>query len=121
MSRTPPAGEHRGLYVETQANNATITASGQIDVAGVQGAHAIKAFVNAQSGPGNASVTYNGAGLLRDLSGTNSTDIQAQSLNGNATHRCFGEHVGSRSQVRANDIFVGLFANGGGGTLAMHL
>ena len=32
---SPAAGEHRGLYVETQANNATITASGQIDVAGI--------------------------------------------------------------------------------------
>jgi hypothetical protein len=34
----PAAGDHRGLYVETQANNATITASGQIDVAGEGGA-----------------------------------------------------------------------------------
>ena len=34
----PAAGEHRGLYVETVSANATITASGQIDVAGVQGA-----------------------------------------------------------------------------------
>ena len=43
----PAAGEHRGLYVETVSANATITASGQIDVAGgVQGSHAIKAFVN---------------------------------------------------------------------------
>jgi hypothetical protein len=44
----PAAGDHRGLYVETQANNATIEASGQIDVAGVPnpGSHAIKAFVN---------------------------------------------------------------------------
>ena len=43
----PPAGGNRGLYVETQANNATITASGQIDVAGDGGGnHAIKAFVN---------------------------------------------------------------------------
>ena len=58
----PAAGEHRGLYVETVSNNATITASGLIDVAGgVQGSHAIKAFVNT---PGNASVTYNGPGQL---------------------------------------------------------
>ena len=33
-----PSGGNRGLYVETQANNATITASGQIDVAGEGGA-----------------------------------------------------------------------------------
>jgi hypothetical protein len=65
MSRTPAAGDHRGLYVETQVNNATITASGKIDVAGVPnpGSHAIKAFVNGNVGPGNASVTYTGAGL----------------------------------------------------------
>ena len=62
---SPAAGEHRGLYVETQANNATITASGQIDVAGEGGgSHAIKAFVNASAGRGDASVTYTGAGLL---------------------------------------------------------
>ena len=89
----PAAGEHRGLYVETQVNNATITASGQIDVAGGgQGYHAIKAFVNAQSGPGNASVTYNGPGL--SSSGANSTDIQAQSLNGNATIDASGNMSG---------------------------
>jgi hypothetical protein len=32
------SGGNRGLYIETQANNATITASGQIDVAGEGGA-----------------------------------------------------------------------------------
>ena len=60
-------------------NNATITASGAIDVSGgVQGPHAIKAFVNAQSGPGNASVTYNGPvnGPGLSSTGANSTDIQ---------------------------------------------
>jgi hypothetical protein len=31
------SGGNRGLYIETQANNATITASGQIDVAGEGG------------------------------------------------------------------------------------
>ena len=117
----PAAGEHRGLYVETQANNATITASGQIDVAGgVQGSHAIKAFVNAQSGPGNASVTYNGPGL--SSTGANSTDIQAQSLNGNATIDASGNmsgHVLTNPATGANDTFVGLFANAGG--TAMHL
>ena len=45
----------RGLYVETVSANATITASGQINVGGVQGDHAIKAFVNTI---GDASVTY---------------------------------------------------------------
>ena len=112
----PAAGEHRGLYVETQANNATITASGLIDVAGgVQGSHAIKAFVNAQSGPGNASVTYNGPGL--SSTGANSTDIQAQSLNGNATIDASGNmsgHVLTNPATGANDTFVGLFANAGG-------
>ena len=112
----PAAGEHRGLYVETQANNATIMASGQIDVAGgVQGSHAIKAFVNAQSGPGNASVTYNGPGL--SSTGANSTDIQAQSLNGNATIDASGNmsgHVLTNPATGANDTFVGLFANAGG-------
>ena len=33
-----PSGGNRGLYVETAVNNATITASGQIDVAGEGGA-----------------------------------------------------------------------------------
>jgi hypothetical protein len=112
----PAAGEHRGLYVETQANNATITASGPIDVAGgVQGSHAIKAFVNAQFGPGNASVTYNGPGL--SSTGANSTDIQAQSLNGNATIDASGNmsgHVLTNPATGANDTFVGLFANAGG-------
>jgi hypothetical protein len=32
------AGDHRGLYIETQANDATIRASGLIDVAGEGGA-----------------------------------------------------------------------------------
>ncbi|MGB8488798.1 MAG: hypothetical protein WCD67_21220, partial [Xanthobacteraceae bacterium] len=112
----PAAGEHRGLYVETQANNATITASGPIDVSGgVQGSHAIKAFVNAQVGPGNASVTYNGPGL--SSTGANSTDIQAQSLNGNATIDASGNmsgHVLTNPATGANDTFVGLFANAGG-------
>jgi outer membrane autotransporter protein len=112
----PAAGEHRGLYVETQANNATITASGPIDVSGgVQGSHAIKAFVNAQFGPGNASVTYNGPGL--SSTGANSTDIQAQSLNGNATIDASGNmsgHVLTNPATGANDTFVGLFANAGG-------
>ena len=97
---SPAVGEHRGLYIETQANNATITASGQIDVAGTSGSHAgshaIKAFVIADFGPGNASVTYTGAGRLPfDLrsSGTNSTVIQAESLNGNAHIDASGEPV----------------------------
>ena len=79
VTQVPPSsGGNRGLYVETKANNATITASGQIDVAGEGGGnHAIKAFVNGTAGPGNASVTYNGPGL--SSSGTNSTVIQAQS------------------------------------------
>ena len=113
----PAAGEHRGLYVETQANNATITASGQIDVAGTSGAHAgshaIKAFVLADFGPGNASVTYTGAGRLPfDLrsSGTNSTVIQAESLNGNA-------HIDASGNLssfgNSNDMFFGLFAQTG--------
>ena len=63
INATTPAG-NIGLYVETQANSATITASGQIDVAGSGGGnHAIKAFVNGNAGPGDASVTYTGAGL----------------------------------------------------------
>ena len=73
-------------------------ASGQIDVAGIGGGnHAIKAFVN--TGPGDASVTYTGAGLLPfDLrsGGTNSTVIQAESLNGNASIDASG-NMSSRS------------------------
>ena len=111
----PAAGDHRGLYVETQANNATIMASGQIDVAGVPnpGSHAIKAFVNGNAGPGDASVTYTGAGLLPfDLrsSGTNSTVIQAESLFGNAHIDASGN---MSSSGNSNDFFFGLFAQTG--------
>ena len=111
----PAAGDHRGLYVETQANNATIMASGQIDVAGVPnpGSHAIKAFVNGNAGPGDASVTYTGAGLLPfDLrsSGTNSTVIQAESLFGNAHIDASGN---MSSSGNSNDFFFGLFAQRG--------
>ena len=39
VTQVPPSsGGNRGLYVETHVNNATITASGQIDVAGEGGA-----------------------------------------------------------------------------------
>ena len=115
MSRTPPPPSgNRGLYVETVSNNATITASGQIDVAGVGGGnHAIKAFVNGTVGPGDASVTYTGAGLLPfDLrsSGTNSTVIQAESLNGNASIDASGN---MSSSGQSNDMFFGLFAQTG--------
>ena len=90
----------RGLSIKSVSANATITASGQIDVTGFGGGnHAIKAFVS--TGPGDASVTYGvpgapgqllpGAGL--SSTGTNSTFIQAETLNGNAQNRCFGEHV----------------------------
>ena len=109
----PAAGDHRGLYVETEVNNATITASGQIDVAGVAGSHAIKAFVNGHVGPGDASVTYTGAGLTPfDLrsSGTNSTVIQAESLNGNAHIDASGN---MSSSGNSNDFFFGLFAQTG--------
>jgi hypothetical protein len=89
------SGGNRGLSVETQSNDATITASGQIDVAGEGGGnHAIKAFVSA--GPGNASITYNGPGL--SSTGTNSTVIQAQTVNGNANIDASGNNVGSRNQ-----------------------
>jgi hypothetical protein len=73
-------GDNRGLYVETSSNNATITASGQIDVVGTAGNFAIRAI---SSGPGNASVTYTGAGLTPfDLrsSGTNSVVIHAEAF-----------------------------------------
>ena len=76
-------------------------ASGKIDVAGIGGGnHAIKAFVN--TGPGDASVTYTGAGLLPfDLrsSGTNSTVIQAESLNGNAKIDASGNMMSSVGSV----------------------
>ena len=65
-------------------------------MAGGGGSHAIKAFVNGNAGPGDASVTYTGAGLTPfDLrsSGTNSTVIQAESLNGNAHIDASGEPV----------------------------
>ena len=96
MPRPPPGTE--GLYVETQANNAAITASGKIDVAGIAGSHAIKAFVNGNAGPGDASVTYTGAGLIPfDLrsGGTNSTVIQAKSLYGNADIDASGNMLSS--------------------------
>jgi Autotransporter beta-domain/Autochaperone Domain Type 1 len=117
------SGGNRGLYVETQVNDATITASGQIAVAGEGGGnHAIKAFVNGV-GPGNASVTYGvpgpggqllpGAGL--SSSGTNSTVIQAQSLNGNATINASGNMTGHVTSTQSSEnTFVGLFANAGG-------
>ena len=112
INATTPAG-NIGLYVETQANSAAITASGQIDVAGSAGSHAIKAFVNGNAGPGDASVTYTGAGLLPfDLrsSGTNSTVIQAESLNGNAHIDATGN---LSSSGNSNDFFFGLFAQTG--------
>ena len=106
-------GGNRGLYVETVSANATIMASGKIDVAGIGGGnHAIKAFVN--TGPGDASVIYTGAGLLPfDLrsGGTNSTVIQAQSLNGNATIDASGNMMSRSGQ--SNDLFFGLFAQTG--------
>jgi hypothetical protein len=109
-----PAGGNRGLYVETEVNNATIMASGKIDVAGVGGGnHAIKTFVNGNVGPGNASVIYTGAGLTPfDLrsSGTNSTVIQAESLNGNAHIDASGNMMSSGN---SNDFFFGLFAQTG--------
>jgi autotransporter family porin len=101
---------NRGLYVETVSADATITASGQIDVLGNQGDHAIKAFVNTI---GNASVTYNGPGL--SSTGANSTDIQAQSANGNATIVASGNMSGHvLTGPTSNNTFVGLFANAGG-------
>ena len=75
--------------------------------------HAIKAFVNGQFGPGNASVIYTGAGLTPfDLrsSGTNSTVIQAESLNGNAHIDASGN---MSSSGNSNDMFFGLFAQTG--------
>jgi hypothetical protein len=113
-----PSGGNRGLYIETQASNATITASGQIDVAGEGGgSHAIKAFVNATAGPGDATVIYGvpgangqllpGAGL--SSSGTNSTVIQAESINGNARIDASGNLVG-----RSGNSFFGLFAQARG-------
>ena len=80
---------------------------------GSAGSHAIKAFVNGTSGPGNASVTYTGAGLTPfDLrsTGTNSTVIQAESLNGNAHIDALGN---MSSSGNSNDIFFGLFAQTG--------
>ena len=77
------------------------------------GSHAIKAFVNGNAGPGDASVTYTGAGLLPfDLrsSGTNSTVIQAESLNGNAHIDASGN---LSSSGNSNDFFFGLFAQTG--------
>ncbi len=107
------AGGNRGLYVETVSANATIMASGKIDVAGIGGGnHAIKAFVN--TGPGDASVIYTGAGLLPfDLrsGGTNSTVIQAESLNGNARIDASGNMMSRSGQ--SNDLFFGLFAQTG--------
>ena len=107
------AGGNRGLYVETVSANATIMASGQIDVAGIGGGnHAIKAFVN--TGPGDASVIYTGAGLLPfDLrsGGTNSTVIQAELLNGNAKIDASGNMMSRSGQ--SNDLFFGLFAQTG--------
>ena len=88
-------------------------ASGKIDVAGIGGGnHAIKAFVN--TGPGDASVIYTGAGLLPfDLrsGGTNSTVIQAKSLNGNARIDASGNMMSRSGQ--SNDLFFGLFAQTG--------
>ena len=78
-----------------------------------RGNHAIKAFVNAP-GPGDASVIYTGAGLLPfDLrsSGTNSTVIQAESLNGNARIDASGNMMSSSG--KSNDLFFGLFAQTG--------
>ena len=73
------------------------------------GNHAIKAFVNGTVGPGNASVTYNGPGL--SSSGTNSTDIQAQSLNGNASIDASGNMSGHVTSTQSSEnTFVGLFA-----------
>ena len=82
-------------------------------MAGSAGSHAIKAFVNGNAGPGDASVTYTGAGLLPfDLrsSGTNSTVIQAESLNGNAHIDASGN---LSSSGNSNDFFFGLFAQTG--------
>jgi hypothetical protein len=106
---------NRGLYVETVSADATITALGQIDVLGNQGDHTIKAFVNTT---GNASVTYNGPGL--SSTGANSTDIQAQSANGNASINASGNMSGHvLTGPTSDNTFVGLFANAGG--TATHL
>ena len=107
----------RGLSIESVSANATITASGQIDVTGFGGGnHAIKAFVN--TGPGDASVTYGVPGAPGQLlpgadlssSGTNSTFIQAETLNGNARIDASGN---MSSSGQSNDLFFGLFAQTG--------
>src|SRR5260370_31622832 len=82
-----PAGVNIGGLVATASSgNATITASGKIDVLGVQGENALEAFVVGNGDPNAvASVTYNGPGL--SSSGAFSTVIQANNLaaNGNAS------------------------------------
>ena len=100
------SGGNRGLYVETAENDATIMASGKIDVAGEGGGnHAIKAFVNATAGSGNASVTYTGPGLTGS-GGTNSTDIQAQSMNGNASIDASGNMSGRVLSGQPDNVFT---------------
>ena len=76
------------------------------------GSHAIRAIVNGQAGPGNASVTYTGAGLPFDLrsTGTNSTIIQAESFFGNAHIDASGN---LSSSGNSNNFFFGLFAQAG--------
>jgi hypothetical protein len=64
-------------------------------------------------GPGNASITYNGPGL--SSSGTDSTDIQAQSNNGDAFIDASGNMSGHVTSTQSSEnTFVGLFAAGGG-------
>jgi len=106
------AASNMGLLVETSSNNATITASGQIDVVGTQGNFAIRAISSISSGSGDASVTYTGAGLTPfDLrsSGTNSVVIHAEAFSGsgNASIDASGN---MSSSGQSNDFFTGLFA-----------
>lgn len=62
-------------------------------------------------------MTYNGPanGPGLSSSGTNSTDIQAQSLNGNAAIDASGNMSGHVTSTQSSEnTFVGLFAAGGG-------
>ena len=100
------------LRIQTNGS-ATITASGQIEVAGLQSTNAIWAIVLPSSNPTTAAtVNYNGPGVT-SVGTTFSTVIQAENDGaGPAIINAAGNMTGVALGAAANGI-TGLFASGG--------
>ena len=108
----PLAPNKSGLRIQTNGS-ATITASGQIEVAGLQSTNAIWAIVLPSSNPTTAAtVNYNGPGVT-SVGTTFSTVIQAENDGaGPAIINAAGNMTGVALGAAANGI-TGLFASGG--------